>query len=48
MEFNLGPGKMFSRINFFELCLIPGGKYRIAMTRFLLERGNFVRSYLLK
>ena len=23
---------------FFEFCLIPGGKYRIAMTRSLLER----------
>ena len=43
MEYNLGPEKMFSRINFFELSLIPRGKYRIAMTHSLLERGNFVR-----
>ena len=34
--------KMFSGIksDFFEFCSIPGGKYRIAMTRALLK-GNF-------
>ena len=34
------PEKVFSGIksDFFEFCSIPGGKYRIAMTYFLLER----------
>ena len=36
------PEKMFSgvKIDFFEFCSIPGGKYRITMTHSLLER-NF-------
>ena len=38
--YNFVPEKVFSGIkrDFFEFCSIPRGKYRIAMTRFLLER----------
>ena len=38
--YNFVPEKVFSGIksDFFEFCSIPGGKYRIAMTRFFLER----------
>ena len=38
--YNFGPRKMLSGIksDFLEFCLIPGGKYCIAMTHSLLER----------
>ena len=38
--YNFEPEKVFSGIksDFFKFCSIPGGKYRISMTRFLLEK----------
>ena len=46
--YNFVPEKVFSGIksDFFEFCSIPGGKYRIAMTRFLSRKEIFVTSYL--